>query len=47
MHLNTVKYRLKRIQELTGHDPEDPGTGLDFQMALLIRRLDRRPDAGR
>ena len=43
VHLNTVKYRLKRIQELTGHDPGDPGTGLDFQMALLIRRLDRRP----
>jgi sugar diacid utilization regulator len=43
VHLNTVKYRLKRIQELTGHDPDDPGTALDFQMALLIRRLDRRP----
>ena len=41
VHLNTVKYRLKRVHELTGHDPYDPGTALDFQVALLIRRLDR------
>ena len=41
VHLNTVKYRLKRVFELTGHDPYDAGTALDFQVALLIRRLDR------
>ena len=40
VHLNTVKYRLKRVHELTGHDPYDPGVALDFQVAMLIRRLE-------
>lgn len=42
VHLNTVKYRLKRVHELTGHDPYEPGTALDFQVALLIRRLEKQ-----
>jgi sugar diacid utilization regulator len=45
VHLNTVKYRLKRVAELTGHDPYDPGTALDFQVALLIRRFETRRGA--
>jgi len=42
VHLNTVKYRLKRVHELSGHDPSDPQNALDFQIALLIRQLDER-----
>ena len=40
VHLNTVKYRLKRVHELTGRDPYDPSAALDFQVAMLIRRLE-------
>jgi DNA-binding PucR family transcriptional regulator len=36
VHLNTVKYRLARIAELTGRDLEDAGALLDLHVALEI-----------
>ncbi|MGH8998509.1 MAG: PucR family transcriptional regulator [Acidimicrobiia bacterium] len=39
VHLNTVRYRLRRCSELTGLDVDDPETALNVQVALLIRRM--------
>ncbi len=36
VHLNTVKYRLARIAELTGRDLEDAQALLDLHVALEI-----------
>lgn len=40
-HLNTVKYRLQQIADLTSHDPEDPEQQLSYRVALKI--LDLHP----
>ncbi len=39
VHANTLKYRLDQIAQLTGRDPRDPQTSLDYQLALKIRRI--------
>lgn len=33
VHRNTLKYRLRRIQELSGHDLRDPATRFNLQLA--------------
>ena len=37
IHVNTVVYRVRRIQELLGVDLTDPGTVFDLTLALRIR----------
>lgn len=50
VHTNTVAYRLRRIQELTGVDPRDPLTLVRMTLALRARELrdaaaERRPES--
>jgi sugar diacid utilization regulator len=33
VHRSTLKYRLQRIREISGHDLTDPGTGFNLQLA--------------
>ncbi|MER7796622.1 helix-turn-helix domain-containing protein [Microbacterium sp. NPDC096154] len=47
VHVSTLKYRLKRIAELTGLSLEDPEQRLCLQLALHLERLDERPAARR
>ena len=39
IHPNTVRYRLKRIAEITGHSPSDPRDAYVFRLALTLGRL--------
>ncbi len=39
IHPNTVRYRLKRIQEVTGYAPGDPRDAYVLQLALTLGRL--------
>jgi hypothetical protein len=39
VHPNTVRYRLRRIAELTGRSPNDPRDALVLRFALLAARL--------
>jgi DNA-binding PucR family transcriptional regulator len=39
LHVNTVKHRLALIHEITGADLSDTRILLEFQLALLVRRL--------
>ncbi|WP_425546700.1 PucR family transcriptional regulator [Brooklawnia cerclae] len=39
VHPNTVRYRLKRIAEVTGHSPSDPRDAYVLRLALTIGRL--------
>jgi DNA-binding PucR family transcriptional regulator len=45
LHRNTLKYRLQRISELTGHDLSDRGARFNLQLATrawqVLRALDR------
>jgi DNA-binding PucR family transcriptional regulator len=48
VHPNTVRYRLRRVSELTGLVPADPRDQLVLRTALVAGRLaaaDRTPDA--
>ena len=36
LHRNSLRYRLARIQALTGLDPDDPDARLALQVALLV-----------
>jgi DNA-binding PucR family transcriptional regulator len=36
LHRNSLRYRLARIQALTGLDPDDPDTRLALQVALVL-----------
>lgn len=36
-HRNTVRYRLRRIADLTGRDLHDPQVALEMHLALCIR----------
>ncbi len=39
VHRNTLVYRLKRIEEITGHSLGDPEDSFELHLALRIRRL--------
>ncbi len=43
VHVNTVKYRLHQIEELTGHAPETPEGSLQLLLALKLRSLGTQP----
>ncbi len=36
VHANTVRYRLKKIEEIIGQDPTDPRTGFLLQIAIFL-----------
>jgi len=38
-HANTVRYRLRRIGDLTGYSPHDPRDALTLQFSLILTRL--------
>jgi hypothetical protein len=46
VHPNTVRYRLRRVSELTGRTPTDPRDALVLRVAVMAARMDatRRPD---
>jgi hypothetical protein len=46
VHPNTVRYRLRRVSELTGRAPTDPRDALVLRIAVMAARMDatRRPD---
>lgn len=39
IHPNTVRYRLKRIQEVTGYNPADPREAFVLRIAITLGRL--------
>jgi DNA-binding PucR family transcriptional regulator len=39
VHPNTVRYRLRRVSEITGRDPTDPRDALVLRIALIMGRL--------
>jgi DNA-binding PucR family transcriptional regulator len=39
VHRNTLKYRLQRVQELSGHDLSDPDTLFNLQLAVRVLRM--------
>lgn len=39
VHANTVRYRLRRIHEVTGYSPTDPRDAYTLRMALTLGRL--------
>ncbi|MFN0280450.1 MAG: PucR family transcriptional regulator, partial [Kineosporiaceae bacterium] len=43
VHPNTVRYRLKRVCEITGWDPTDPREGFVLQVAIAAGRLAEGP----
>ena len=36
VHANTVRYRLKKIEDIIGQDPTDPRTGFLLQIAIFL-----------
>ena len=45
VHPNTVRYRLRRVAEVTGYTPADPRHALTLRLALALGRLaDARPN---
>jgi DNA-binding PucR family transcriptional regulator len=40
VHPNTVRYRLRRVSEITQLDPADPRDGLVLRTAVIVGRLD-------
>ncbi len=45
VHPNTVRYRLRRIGEVTGHSPTDPRDAFVLRTALVVARLQRYGEA--
>jgi hypothetical protein len=43
VHPNTVRYRLRRVSELTGRNPTDPRDAHVLRTALVVARLDAEP----
>jgi DNA-binding PucR family transcriptional regulator len=43
VHPNTVRYRLRRVSEVTGWDPVDPREGFVLQVAIAVGRLAEPP----
>ena len=39
VHPNTVRYRLRRVADITGWDPVDPREGFVLQVAIVAGRL--------
>ena len=39
VHPNTVRYRLRRVSELTGRGPSDPRDALVLRVALIAARM--------
>lgn len=39
VHRNTLKYRLQRVREISGHDLNDPDTVFNLQLALRVWRM--------
>ena len=39
VHPNTVRYRLRRVSELTGYSPTVPRDALALRLALIFDRL--------
>ena len=42
VHHNTVRYRLRRITDVTGRSPTDPRDALTLRTALTLGRLHDR-----
>jgi DNA-binding PucR family transcriptional regulator len=42
VHANTVRYRLRRIHEVSGYSPTDPRDAYALRLALTLGRLLRR-----
>ena len=40
MHANTVRYRLRRVGEVSGETPTEPRGAFTLQVALALGRLD-------
>jgi DNA-binding PucR family transcriptional regulator len=40
VHPNTVRYRLRRVTEVTGYAPTDPRQAFTLRLALALGRLD-------
>lgn len=38
IHVNTVRYRLKKVHDLTGLDPTEPTDALTLRIALMLDR---------
>jgi DNA-binding PucR family transcriptional regulator len=43
LHVNTLRYRIRRVEQLTGHDPNRLEHQVDFFLALRAAQLNRRP----
>jgi DNA-binding PucR family transcriptional regulator len=39
VHANTVRYRLRRIHEVTGYSPTDPRDAFALRLAITLGRL--------
>ena len=39
VHPNTVRYRLRRIQELIGWDPTEPGDAFVLKVSLILGQI--------
>jgi PucR-like helix-turn-helix protein/diguanylate cyclase with GGDEF domain len=46
VHPNTVRYRLRRVSELTGRSPTDPRDSLVLRVALIAARMGTAPRPG-
>jgi DNA-binding PucR family transcriptional regulator len=46
IHPNTVRYRLRRVADITGWDPVDPREGFVLQVAITAGRLADPPNRG-
>lgn len=44
VHANTVRYRLRKVQDVTGYSPLDARDGYTLRMALTLGRLYRPGD---
>jgi hypothetical protein len=45
VHPNTVRYRLRRVAEITGYTPTEPRDAFALRLALALGRLERSTDA--
>ncbi len=41
IHVNTVRYRLKKVHDTLGYDPTEPSSALALRMALMLGRKKR------